>query len=43
MHKHLCPRWVQVNHQNGNGLDNTGFAEKLVLVRPLAPFGPKGL
>ena len=22
MHKHLCPNWVQVNHQNGNGLDN---------------------
>jgi hypothetical protein len=22
MHKHLCPNWAQVNHQNGNGLDN---------------------
>jgi hypothetical protein len=22
MHKHLCPHWAQVNHQNGNGLDN---------------------
>jgi hypothetical protein len=21
MHKHLCPNWAQVNHQNGNGLD----------------------
>jgi hypothetical protein len=21
MHKHLCPHWAQVNHQNGNGLD----------------------
>ena len=21
MHKHLCPNWGQVNHQNGNGLD----------------------
>jgi hypothetical protein len=23
MHKHLCPNWAQVNHQNGNGLDKT--------------------
>jgi hypothetical protein len=22
MHKYLCPRWQQVNHENGNGLDN---------------------
>ena len=22
MHKDLCPNWAQVNHQNGNGLDN---------------------
>jgi len=22
MHKHLCPNWAQVNHQNGDGLDN---------------------
>jgi len=22
MHKHLCPHWAQVNHENGNGLDN---------------------
>jgi len=22
MHKHLCPNWEQVNHENGNGLDN---------------------
>ena len=22
MHKHLCPNWPQVNHPNGNGLDN---------------------
>jgi hypothetical protein len=22
MHKQLCPNWAQVNHQNGNGLDN---------------------
>ena len=22
MHKYLCPNWVQVNHRNGNGLDN---------------------
>ena len=23
MHKHLRPNWAQVNHQNGNGLDNS--------------------
>ena len=23
MHKYLCPNWAQVNHQNGNGLDNS--------------------
>ena len=22
MHKYLCPGWPQVNHENGNGLDN---------------------
>ena len=22
MHKHLCPNWAQVKHENGNGLDN---------------------
>ena len=22
MHKYLCPGWQQVNHENGNGLDN---------------------
>ena len=22
MHKYLCPGWEQVNHENGNGLDN---------------------
>ena len=22
MHKHLCPNWAQIKHQNGNGLDN---------------------
>ena len=22
MHKYLCPNWVQVNHENGDGLDN---------------------
>jgi len=22
MHKYLCPGWAQVNHRNGNGLDN---------------------
>jgi len=22
MHKHLCPGWAQVNHENGVGLDN---------------------
>ena len=21
-HKYLCPNWAQVNHENGNGLDN---------------------
>jgi len=27
MHKHLCPNWAQVNHQNGNGLDNRSRQE----------------
>ena len=22
MHRYLCPDWPQVNHENGNGLDN---------------------
>jgi hypothetical protein len=22
MHKCFCPNWAQVNHENGNGLDN---------------------
>src|SRR5215469_14489384 len=22
MHKYLCPNWTQVNHENGDGLDN---------------------
>jgi len=22
LHKYLCPGWAQVNHENGNGLDN---------------------
>jgi hypothetical protein len=22
MHKYLCSNWTQVNHENGNGLDN---------------------
>ena len=22
VHKYLCPNWAQVNHENGNGLNN---------------------
>src|SRR5215467_6907342 len=34
MHKHLCRHWAQVNHENGNGLDNRDARISVELEEP---------